>query len=188
MEEITLYHFTDTIRLPWIMRSGELRPGANRIGGFPDPDFVWATTNESGDRSASGGAGKIGSQAYRAGASRLVRLKLRAEDFIQWGKIGQRYPAWTPDQIARLEAAAKGKSSSDAWWCRADPLPRSKWVQIDTRSYAAPTWKPLDLSTEVIPGPALDSYGVIVNGRRFCSAQRAGPAGATAYMILPQDA
>jgi len=46
-------HLTDNARLPWILRSAELRPGANRIGGYPDPDFVWATINKRGSRKAA---------------------------------------------------------------------------------------------------------------------------------------
>jgi hypothetical protein len=32
--------------LPWILSDGELRPGANKIGSYPAPEFVWATTND----------------------------------------------------------------------------------------------------------------------------------------------
>ncbi len=34
-----VYHYTDTGRLPWILQSGELRPGRNKIAGYPD-DFT----------------------------------------------------------------------------------------------------------------------------------------------------
>ena len=30
-----VYHFTDSTHLPWILSDGELKPGANRIGGYP---------------------------------------------------------------------------------------------------------------------------------------------------------
>jgi hypothetical protein len=39
-------HFTDSAHLPWILSDGELRPGANKIGSYPAPEFVWATTND----------------------------------------------------------------------------------------------------------------------------------------------
>jgi hypothetical protein len=38
-----LYHYSDTARLPWILDTGDLRVGRNKIGNFPDPDFLWAT-------------------------------------------------------------------------------------------------------------------------------------------------
>ena len=75
----TVYHFTDTARLPWILQSGELRPGANRIGGFPHPDFLWATTSERGARSAAASM-----QGFRTGLTRMVRFILHADDFEAW--------------------------------------------------------------------------------------------------------
>jgi hypothetical protein len=48
-----VYHFTSIFRLPWILASAELQPGRNKIGGLPDPDFLWATTSDKGSRSAS---------------------------------------------------------------------------------------------------------------------------------------
>jgi len=112
-------HLTDNARLPWILRSAELRPGANRIGGYPDPDFVWATINKRGSRKAAGS-----SPSYRRGYSQLVRFTLHATDFEPWRRIVQRYPAWTPDLIARLEQS--GGEPPALWYCRADPLPRAR--------------------------------------------------------------
>ena len=40
-----LYHFTDTVRLPWIVDADGLRLYRNQIGGLPSPDFLWATTS-----------------------------------------------------------------------------------------------------------------------------------------------
>jgi hypothetical protein len=30
-----IYHFTDTMRLPWIIETGELRVGLNRVSKLP---------------------------------------------------------------------------------------------------------------------------------------------------------
>jgi hypothetical protein len=49
-----VYHFTDSAHLPWILSDGELRAGANKIGGYPAPEFVWATTEDRGSRTATG--------------------------------------------------------------------------------------------------------------------------------------
>src|SRR5215203_1119572 len=103
-----VFHFTDTARLPWILASGELRPERNRIGGFPDLDFLWATTSPIGDRSASCGA-----QDYREGMTRLVRITLHVEDFEPWPQITARFPAWTADHIRQLESAARQSSPQD---------------------------------------------------------------------------
>ena len=40
-----LFHFTDTVRLPWIVRAGGLRPGRNKVGSYPTPEFIWASIN-----------------------------------------------------------------------------------------------------------------------------------------------
>jgi len=48
---MTIYHFTDTARLPRILLSGELRPGT--IAERHLDDLLWATTNPKGDRTAS---------------------------------------------------------------------------------------------------------------------------------------
>jgi hypothetical protein len=48
----TLYHFTDTARLPWILLTRQLEPGRNQVGGYP-VDFLWATTNARGDATST---------------------------------------------------------------------------------------------------------------------------------------
>ena len=48
---LPVYHFTDTARF---LRDSELRPGRNKIGAFPDPEFLWATSNAIGDCTARG--------------------------------------------------------------------------------------------------------------------------------------
>src|SRR5258707_5551922 len=111
-----LYHFTDTVRLPWILRSGILRPGRNSIAGFPDPDFLWGTTEAAGDRSASSATGDS-DRSYRAGATRQVRFTLHGEDFQKWPDITRDHPAWPAEQISGLERVA-GQSSPTAWRCR----------------------------------------------------------------------
>jgi hypothetical protein len=59
-----VYHFTSTAHLPWIIDAGELRAGANKVGRFPDPDFLWATTCEAGDDTATGNRNDAG---FRSG-------------------------------------------------------------------------------------------------------------------------
>jgi hypothetical protein len=89
-----IYHFTDSARLPWILHDGHLNPGRCRLGGFPDPDFLWATTSPRGDRTASGGIG-----GYREGVTRLVRITLPLDDFTPWRQAANNHPEWTVDHI-----------------------------------------------------------------------------------------
>src|SRR5262249_35408585 len=155
-----LYHFTDTARLRWILQSVELRPGANRIGGYPHPDFLWATADVRGSRTASA------SGYYRSGATRLVRFTLRPEDFEPWHSIVKRFPAWTPDQIARLEHAARGRDQPALWHCRAEPLPRAHWVEIATRGYTDQGWQKLALDTYPLRR-GVDLLGVVINKKLY---------------------
>jgi hypothetical protein len=67
-----VYHFTDTIRLPWIIETGELRPDSNRIGGFP-ADFLWTTSNDKNDLTSSAAAPSA-RRAYREHVTQLVRV------------------------------------------------------------------------------------------------------------------
>lgn len=135
-----VYHHTDTARLPWILRSGELRPGANKIGGFPDPDFLWATTDGRGDLTASADRG----DTYRAGMLRHVRFTFDSDRFFPWADVPARHPEWTALQIFRLERLAGGKSDPSSWWCRVGPIALSECVSIETRSYRDNRWRPFD--------------------------------------------
>jgi hypothetical protein len=174
MEDI--YHFTCTARLPWIIASGELRPGRNQIGKFPDPDFLWATTCREGDRTASGMLG------YRKGISALVRRTLHAEDFELWPAIVARFPQWTPDQVRRLEAAArrKGETKVSCWRARTDPLPLTRVIAAEAKTYIG-NWQSVELRCIQHPiDPSL--RGIEFCGSVYCSMQRIKSGHATQYI------
>ena len=113
---MTLFHFTDTARLPWIVASGELRRGDNRLGDYP-VDFLWATTSDKGDPTAAW-ACKRGRKAYREGRSRQVRFTLDREDFAPWRDIVGRFSEWTPKYIATLESSGRKMGADPAAWGR----------------------------------------------------------------------
>jgi hypothetical protein len=184
IERKQVYHFTDTLRLPWILQSGALKPGRNNIAGFPVPDFLWATTDARGDRSATSAIGGS-DDAYRAGVTRQVRFTLHGEDFQKWPDITRDYPAWTSEQVARLELAAK--SSPAAWRCRAEPLSEARWLGIETRSYFAPTWKPLQ--NRKVFSLSNDTLGIMIEDKLYCSRECKDEAGnPTGYIIIPANA
>ncbi|ACA15362.1 hypothetical protein M446_0808 [Methylobacterium sp. 4-46] len=172
-----VYHYTDTARLPWILRSGELRPGNNRIGGFPDPDFLWATTSPVGERTAAASM-----QALRAGLTRLVRFVLPAEGFDTWPEIVRAYPAWTREHVARLEHAAKGKSRPQDWRCRVQPLPAEVWLGIGTRSFTDTRWLPFD-SKCVAEQFGERALGLWFGSKIYISEEVEHPSGATGYSV-----
>ena len=178
----SLYHFTDTGRLPWILSSRALKPGANKIGGFPDPDFLWATTDGKGDLTASADRG----EHYRSGKVRHVRFTLPADGFLAWREVPARFPEWTAEFVQRLEGAARGKSNPASWWCRPDPLPETACLAIETRSYSDNRWLPFDPSTEVIPLQDHDRVpwlGVPIGTKLFASCMARGPQGQDAFEV-----
>ena len=173
-----VYHFTDTARLPWILMSGELRPGSNRIGGMPSRDFLWATIDLRGDRSAS-----LSLEMYREGRTRMVRFTLQADDFEPWRQLIDRHPAWTSDCIERLVRTAR--SSPNTWHIRAEPLPSRSWISVETRSYADNRWLPFEgpLGGRVIVNCGDGFMGVRIAGTVFASRQQQFSDGSTGYQI-----
>ncbi|MCJ2098972.1 hypothetical protein [Methylobacterium sp. E-046] len=143
-----VYHYTDTARLPWILRDGVLRPSRNSIGDFPDPDFLWATTMPIPDATASS-CGPAALAALRDGRTRSVRFTLRASDFEAWPDITAGFAAWTLSEVRRLEKAAR-TTTSRPWRCRVDPLPREAWLTVETRCFRDRDWTPVDTGTEII--------------------------------------
>jgi hypothetical protein len=143
----TVFHFTDTLRLPWILIDRQLSPTRGMAApDYPRPTFLWATTDAVGDRSAaSSGDGSY--KLWRQGGSLCVRFALAAEDFTPWAEMQRQSPQWTPEKVARLERNGRKKGSlPERWMCRAEPLGMDRWLAIETRSYADRTWKPFDFS------------------------------------------
>jgi len=177
-----VYHYTDTARLPFILLDGNLRAGRNQIGGYPDPDFLWATTSPVGDRTAS-----ASTEACRAGRVRLVRFILLADAFEPWRAIIPRFPAWTPQQVAGLEKAAAGKSRPQDWRCRAEPLPADQWLGIETRSYTDKAWRLLR-NSRIVMSFGHSSLGVQIGNKIYVSTRREGPSGSASYAPVVLDA
>ncbi|AWC24959.1 hypothetical protein CO731_04452 [Aminobacter sp. MSH1] len=173
-----IYHFTDTARLPWILHDGELQPGRCRVGGFPDPDFLWATASLVGDRTASAGVG-----GFRDGLVRLVRITLHPEDFTPWRVASEQHPDWTEDHIARLEAAAIRAGSSQAdiagWYCRSSSIPTDRLVAVETRSWSNKSWKPFPLAADCVIYARQDhkvAAGIAIEGVRYFSERVEHPS------------
>ncbi|WP_018263343.1 hypothetical protein [Methylobacterium sp. WSM2598] len=172
-----LYHHTDTARLAWILRSGQLRPGSNQIPGLPRQDFLWATTAAAGDATASASR-----DALRAGRTRAVRFGLRADDFLAWPEIVGQHPESTVEHVAHLERLAAGRSSPRTWRCRSTPLPSSAWLGVETKAYADKRWiaLPADAPVDTIDASTL---GMWIEGRYFNSRAEPGLFGITRYDV-----
>jgi hypothetical protein len=179
----TLFHFTTCCHLPRIIRSGELRPAV-----YPNQprDFVHATDNEHGERTAAGWW--TWAKTYRAGDIQRVRFTLDAADFEPWREVYARYPEWKPDMIERLIAAAASQGqSTEGHHCRAEPLPLSKVLAVHTRGYTTHKWTPLDLASATVidaendnPKPNADCLGIVLGGKVYFSVQERTPDGRNA--------
>jgi hypothetical protein len=170
----SVYHFTCTARLPWIIATRELQSYRDPISDFPNPDFVWATTRHQGDRTATG------MMAYRMGLTALVRLTLSAADFEPWNAITERFPQWKADHVRRLEATARrmGQTSTDCWRVRAEPLPTSRVIKAEAKANRG-SWQTIDLVYLQHPSdPAM--RGVALDGTVYYATQRI-IAGHTGY-------
>jgi hypothetical protein len=178
-----VYHFTDTTRLPWIIEAGELRPGLNRIGGYP-VDFLWATTNGTGDRTSSS-AGRAARRAYREGVLQVIRFTLPAREFAGWPETVAKFPAWTPEQVARLENAAAnvGERGVENWRCRTNPLPLACACMVEAKSYASGRWTPIAATLEfcLTFDHNLLRRGFVIGEYAYGATKGTTPEGATFY-------
>jgi hypothetical protein len=174
-----VYHFTDTARLAWIMTAGELRPSANRIGGYPAPEFVWATSDARGSPTAAGGA-----SGYREGMTQLVRFTLPAGDFMPWTEIGARYPSWTPAERQRLESSARKRGDNPkTWFCRAEPLPIAAKTLIETKGYRDEAWREWRPRVLVVDPLGEGGAGVAIGDKLYLSRQLTDARGAVSYQV-----
>jgi hypothetical protein len=163
-----VYHFTDTMALPWIISSGELRPGAKRY--YTPTRLLWATTCDKGEETASCGVADEELECVNAGIL-LVRFKLAGDDFFEWSEITSRCPGWTAEHVAELEDRARDCDDYELgfshWRWRAAPLPLPRVLQIDVRAYEyGQAWEPLrqpvtvidDHSSTLIKGVVIGDY------------------------------
>jgi hypothetical protein len=174
-----IYHFTSIARLPWIAAAGQLQPGRNQRGNFPC-DFVWATTNRLGDKTASAYGG------YREGLSALVRITLHAEDFESWPSILQRFPQWTAEHVRKLETRARKLGETETgircWHARAEPLPLSRVIRVEAKRYSG-DWRTVTAADYVAKEVQNDGVicGVALGDDVFVSAQSIVPGLPTFY-------
>lgn len=190
----TVYHFTDSLRLPWIIGSGELRPSLNQIGGFPI-DFLWATTSAVGDRTCTSQIGAI-KQLYRDGGIQMVRFSLPADAFLHWRQAVAQFPEWTPHHVAALEYSAQHFGETETginnWRCRVTPLPIAS-ATVEAKSYAGGRWVPIDDITKkiIVLSDVRNGRGVIIGERVYKSARQTSnldePGKYTPLGVVPLD-
>ncbi|MCK4207180.1 hypothetical protein J3U99_20640 [Brucella pituitosa] len=176
-----VYHFTTSAQLPWIIDSGELRQSIVKVSDFPNPDFIWATSDSRGDRTATG----MMADAYRDGGLMMVRFTLSARDFFPWASVQSHNASWNNKHVEKLEKIAKADGVNPAnWWCRDENLDLDKVLIIHWRSYANNTWKVFDGTGlgQVQQGGGLWRT-VELGGKTYASTKVVGPQGQDAFNI-----
>jgi hypothetical protein len=176
-----VYHYTDTVYLPWILANGELQPSVTDL--FPDVTplrYLWGTTNPLGDYTTrplrqihQGGL----EEEWQAGVFDLVRFTLPANAFLSFSEILQ-FSDWTPEQAAALveyDRRAYGETGHDMWRCRQDPLRLADVLKVETTSFGdaeTERWRPLDIRRPerlLIRSRKPNRLGVRIGRRRFHS-------------------
>jgi hypothetical protein len=142
-----LYHFTDSMHLPRILRAVELRPATYVDAMAGARDFVHATSNQHGEKTAATTMSDPDGKFYCRRSYAKVRFTLDAADFEQWLSVVSRYPEWTPKMIKELQDRGHANGSSPySWYARAEPLPLDKVVAVHTMGHPDNDWQPFDLS------------------------------------------
>jgi hypothetical protein len=150
-----VFHFTDTMRLPWILDADELRPGtASRINykGLPLLNFVWGTSAAIANTAQLfwewTPEGAVRSNTYEAGLIWLVRFTLSDEDFVPWPDALKERPEWA-DRIEHMNTLSISQGDNpEEWWTHSGSLDRSKWLAIDAKSYDG-SWRNIRLDLPV---------------------------------------
>lgn len=173
-----VFHFTDTIHLPWILASGELRPNRETLPGVGHLRYLWGTTNPEGDyTSAPQRAIHHGREAdWQAGIFQLVRFTLPADAFMTWNEI-VRESDWTPAGVAELveyDQREFDEYGHDLWRCRWDPMRLANALKVEVtgfKDHETERWWPLDLSDPKLrlPSRKANRLGVRIGRRRFYS-------------------
>lgn len=170
-----VYHYIDSVRLPWALAAGELRPGG-WAGGERPRDYLWATRSPRVDRTSS-----AYSRLYRRGEAYAVRIAMPAELFVPWDEVKRSVPSGL---VARLEARAEDPS---LWMCRGAPVARDAWVRMEMRGHIRPReWRalPRGLAAQIFdPDIAVVEH----KGLLFGSCRLPGPAGTSEYLKVEFD-
>jgi hypothetical protein len=151
-------------------------------------DFVHATSNQHGEKTALAMLSDPDGKFYRGSSYARIRFTLDADDFEQWLTVVGRYPEWTPKMIKALhDRGHENGSSPYSWYARAKPLPLDKVVGVHTMEYPDNRWRPFDWSVAVISTVQgrPDIMGVRIGDRIFFSERYVDPDGITAYRFKP---
>jgi hypothetical protein len=133
---VTLYHHTSLAHIPYIIADAEL-VGTRGSALWP-VDFVWATTDERGDRTTA--CCKPGKRLPR------VRISFADDMFLPWLDAVQERTDWDVTLTQRLIAAAdKMGQPHEPWHAAMGPIPLGDMINIEMKNWDGP-WKPFDMA------------------------------------------
>jgi hypothetical protein len=179
------------MRLPRILVSGELRPSSYVNPADGARDFLHATSNQNGEKTATTSLQDEYGLYFRRQAYARARFTLDADHFEPWMAVVGRYPEWTPKMIKTLQDRGhKHGSSPYSWYARANPLPLENVVAIHTMTHPDNCWRRLHRSMAEISTvqDTVDVMSIRVGDRIFFSDQYTEPDGVMAYRLRPSAA
>ena len=115
-----VYHYTNTLYLPWIIASGELKPYPTNDVGIGDTRYLWASTNPKGDKTGVAMRSRPRPGTFEPEhecSVRLVRFTLPKAGFLSWSMI-KRIHGWRKRMTTKLEKqdrAVFGEYGHDKW-------------------------------------------------------------------------
>lgn len=144
-----LYHFTSSAHLPYIIQDGLAVFTPNGVR-----DLLWATNNGDSERVATDKFKVRGFDPYRDGAIVRVRIGLHYDDFKPWREVAEAEPGWSAARIEAVERSARERGqNTSGWFARREPLPISRFIGIDTRSYRSHKWEPFTKGKTIFMAP-----------------------------------
>ena len=142
-----VFHITSTLKLPWIIESGRLRPFTNHLPGVGAITYLWATSNRAGDKTAAGArVAEAREDAWRDDLFRLVRLTLPADGFFTWDEVIKR-ENYTDTAVATLHEYDRrkfGEFGQHLWRCRKEPLSLSQVIKAEAKTFRG-SWRRISL-------------------------------------------
>lgn len=175
---MTVYHYTDTARLPHIITDGKLRLEGVSHGDYPW-QLLWGTTNAHGDRSASS---SVRSPYFDQKGGALIRIASPRYLWTPWSKAKE---SWPVEDVQCLERTAADMGQEPwSWMCREEELSADHFGQISYR-HKNEKWTDIDLN-DIRTDTRLDgSAYVVIGSLTYLSRQLTMSNGARGYAVSP---
>jgi hypothetical protein len=174
----SVYHFSGSPVLPYVLRDGELRPfvsGASKV--------VWATTNPHSSAASSAFVD------MPKEATRLVRFTLPADEFGPWREVLEGEAGWSKQNIEAMERLGLAlHDDPDSWCVRVAALDLFDEIEpvIETRDWGSAEWNRIVDGVKIYNLP-MDGgvQGIELAGRVYLSRKNIELGGKIKFDIWP---